>query len=332
MRKACDAVESMIRNVSYCNTYISSWCQRLKAALRAPWHQGESHPSTGNVGELTAPRPQNDNSSSPDIPPATELSTNYSLPKYIIAIFQTVYASATLYQTTGDQIRRYGFAAFGLTVAPYLVMSIINLLGTMLTPDYSCVYLVRSEIMDEASRREGAKFEGMVATLRADPKKIWHYVEFTIDQNDKMFMRNPRESISQRGLHDATDVVQREICTMNASILRVGHPRIVISGNPEFGDNYPLMGILDGTNSLAAFIIALSPIAINGGLSHFSIGYSTYSQQTYTIYRFILGWVAGFLVDFPDDIRAVILSIFFSAPDRRLCSSGADVDELWTVR
>ena len=66
----------------------------------------------------------------------------------------------------GDQIQRYGYAAFGLTVAPYLLMSIVNLLGTMLTPDYPCLYLVSSEVMDEAARREGARFEGMVASSK----------------------------------------------------------------------------------------------------------------------------------------------------------------------
>lgn len=63
------------------------------------------------------------------------LSSNYNLPNGLIAIFQTLYASATLYQTQGDQIERYGYAAFGLTVAPYVVTSIVNLASTMLSPN-----------------------------------------------------------------------------------------------------------------------------------------------------------------------------------------------------
>ncbi|MCJ1456494.1 hypothetical protein MMC28_006855 [Mycoblastus sanguinarius] len=106
--------------------------------------------------------------------PSSELSSNYNLPKALIAIFQTLYASATLYRTRGDQIQRYGYAAFGLTVAPYLVMSILNLASTMLTPDYTAVYLVRSKVMEEALRRPDAGFEGIVGTLRETPSSNPH--------------------------------------------------------------------------------------------------------------------------------------------------------------
>ena len=36
----------------------------------------------------------------------------------------------------GDQTERYGYAAFGL------VMSLFNLIGIVLTPDYSTVFMV----------------------------------------------------------------------------------------------------------------------------------------------------------------------------------------------
>ena len=97
----------------------------------------------------------------------SDISSSYSFAKGIIAIFQTVYASATLYRTKGDQIERYGYAAFGLTVAPYLVMSIINLTGAVLTPDYPTLYMVESDIMGEARRRNGAFFGGTVGKLKS---------------------------------------------------------------------------------------------------------------------------------------------------------------------
>ena len=70
-----------------------------------------------------------------------------------------------MYETRGDQIERYGYAAFGLTVAPYLVMSIINLIGTVLTPDYSTLFMIESEIMEEAGQSDGACFRGAVGRL-----------------------------------------------------------------------------------------------------------------------------------------------------------------------
>ena len=95
----------------------------------------------------------------------SDISWSYSFAKGLIALFQALYACGTLYETRGDQIERYGYAAFGLTVAPYLVMSIINLIGTLLTPDYSTVFMVESEIMEEARQREGAYFGGAVGKL-----------------------------------------------------------------------------------------------------------------------------------------------------------------------
>ena len=61
----------------------------------------------------------------------------------MVSIVQVLLASATLYETRGDQFNQYGYAAFGLTVIPYIVMSIVNLLGNLLTPDFPTLYLVR---------------------------------------------------------------------------------------------------------------------------------------------------------------------------------------------
>ena len=246
--------------------------------------------------------------------PRIELSSNYNLPKCVIAIFQTLYASATLYQTRGDQIQRYGYAAFGLTVAPYLLMSIVNLLSTMLTPDYPCLYLVRSEVMDEAARREGAKFEGMVGTLKSDPRRVWHYVEFTMDEYDRIFVRSPRESISQRGLYDATDVVQTQIyrfCViLPENPRRLGvqersqdlqpqerlqdlQPSLVINSESPGFSNLPSPSILNAVITFAGPIIGLLPIAILGGLSHFNAGHSTIAQRVWTMTWLVFGWYIG---------------------------------------
>ena len=46
------------------------------------------------------------------------ISSNYSLVKVLAAIARLLFGIATLYDTKADQIPRYGFAAFGLTVVP----------------------------------------------------------------------------------------------------------------------------------------------------------------------------------------------------------------------
>jgi len=95
----------------------------------------------------------------------SEIACNYNTLKGLVALVQSIYAISTLYDTRGDQIARYGYAAFGLTVSPYVVMSLINLIGGMMTPQYPCLYMVGSSIMDEAQSRPGFYFQGTVGRL-----------------------------------------------------------------------------------------------------------------------------------------------------------------------
>lgn len=95
----------------------------------------------------------------------SEIACNYNALKGLVALGQSIFALTTLYKTRGDQIAQYGYAAFGLTVAPYAIMSLINLIGGMVTPQYPCFYMVGSSIMDEAQRRPGCYFQGTVGRL-----------------------------------------------------------------------------------------------------------------------------------------------------------------------
>lgn len=64
----------------------------------------------------------------------TNLSCNYSILKTIAAIIQIIYGSFELYQSRGRQIARFGYAAYSLTVIPYIIMSLMNLLATFAEP------------------------------------------------------------------------------------------------------------------------------------------------------------------------------------------------------
>ena len=68
-----------------------------------------------------------------------QISASFSTIKAVVAILQTLYASFTLYHTRGDQLAQFGYAAFGLTVTPFLVMSIINLAANLVTPEYAII-------------------------------------------------------------------------------------------------------------------------------------------------------------------------------------------------
>ena len=99
-----------------------------------------------------------------------QLGSSFNLFKGLAAIAHLVVASILLHKTQGDQFGRYRLSAFALTVVPYFFMSFVNLMGSILTPDYPVIYMVKTEIMMEAERRDGACFEGVVGRL-SDPER-----------------------------------------------------------------------------------------------------------------------------------------------------------------
>jgi len=93
------------------------------------------------------------------------LSSSYNTLSILIAIRQSAFAITTLYRSRGDQIARYGYAAFGLTVTQYAMISLVNLLGNLLCPQCPVIYLVESMEMKEARNLLNAGFEGVVGEL-----------------------------------------------------------------------------------------------------------------------------------------------------------------------
>jgi len=81
---------------------------------------------------------------------STIVASNYSLVKVLAAVAQSLFGIATLYDTKGDQIQRYGYAAFGLTVIPHAYMSLVNLVANLMSPEYPAMYLVESQAMRDA--------------------------------------------------------------------------------------------------------------------------------------------------------------------------------------
>jgi hypothetical protein len=87
------------------------------------------------------------------------LVSSYNVPKLLISFIQAIWATVSLYRARGDQIERYGYAAFGLTVAQYAFMSVVNIIGNILRPEYPHVYMIRTPLMDKAEKA-GCVFEG----------------------------------------------------------------------------------------------------------------------------------------------------------------------------
>lgn len=95
------------------------------------------------------------------------VSRSQSWAKMIASVAQLVFSSITIYRTRGNQIDRYGYAAFGLSVFPYTIMSLINSVCIGLVGDYSCKYILRTSILDEAERC-GGEFDGTIGVALRD--------------------------------------------------------------------------------------------------------------------------------------------------------------------
>ncbi|KAK0738785.1 hypothetical protein B0T18DRAFT_433538 [Schizothecium vesticola] len=102
-------------------------------------------------------------------------SGQYNVVKVLFSLAQAIAGSVTIYKARGDQINQYGFAAFGLTVVPYVFMSVVNIVASLLSPEYPAMYLVRTPDM-AAAIKDGGRFEGLVAELvpfgPEDPRRV----------------------------------------------------------------------------------------------------------------------------------------------------------------
>lgn len=212
----------------------------------------------------------------PDASSSDELSASYNFYKTSIALFQTIYASLTLFQTRGDQINRFGYAAFGLTVVPYLIMSLVNLLGNILTPDYPSVYLVGSDVMVEAARRTQGRFEGMVGqfTERHDPDTI--DASFQVDDSGKtsltVLSSHPPSSVPSW-----QNVSSHQVKGYNAS-----PPDFIVPGTPAVGDFSQRWSQRWRIFGCCLLVVSLV-VGVVGGLSRFRKGSSTLAQRIWTM-------------------------------------------------
>lgn len=85
----------------------------------------------------------------------------------IVAMFQIMSATVSVYRSRGEQFEQYGYTAFSLTVLPYAVMSFANLLANLLSMDYPLFHLVSTPEMKEAMSR-GASATAVVGKLTPD--------------------------------------------------------------------------------------------------------------------------------------------------------------------
>ena len=175
-------------------------------------------------------------------------------------------------------------------------MSIINLLGTVLTPDYSTLFMVESEIMEEAGQRDGAFFKGAVGKLTFQrPITPSFKATFKIDDEDRIVVEVndgsetaeeiPQMSTRQDYLTNDSRTIMMPAChdaLEDASCVRdlLGLPNIIGSLT-----GYILISLDTG--------VGLVSVVINGALSHFQAGESTHAQRVWTMTWLAVGIFYG---------------------------------------
>lgn len=219
------------------------------------------------------------------VTPGTEaslfaLSTTSSFSQGFIAMLQLLFASYTLAKTDRNQLSRYGYAAYGLTVLPFLMMSFLNLLSSLLNPAYHYVYLIDSETLWEA-RLRGGSFEGMVGHL-GEPAEApsSFFVQFADAQIEGSIRVKP---IDDRG-KKAMDLMLGPLpdsgytCDLadSGSIKALLTRQLWLTPGVASETQLRWQGVL-------ALFLMWTPFAIVGVLSKFDSGASTVAERVFTM-------------------------------------------------
>lgn len=162
----------------------------------------------------------------PEVELGRILQSSYSLASGVISIVQILSASSALYQSKGYQITAYGYAAFGFTVTPYLVMSFVNLLANCFTPTFPNVYLIHTEIMDEAVSR-GGRFTDIVGKLESEPltAEDLTLLSASFEQHDDQLICRIADRISPFPTEPQS--TKRLASVLSAAIHEYSHPRLI---------------------------------------------------------------------------------------------------------
>ncbi|EED14731.1 pogo transposable element, putative [Talaromyces stipitatus ATCC 10500] len=289
--------------------------------------------------------PSNDSSDHKPYPKSDfKLSSVYSFSSALISIIQIIYALTGLYRSRGDQVTKYGYAAFSFTVLPYVIMSFVNLLGNLVTPRYSTLYLIRTEMMDEASRRGG--YLCVLSDTEESPQELWE-----LQLADKIYRAGDVEPISAESKESISNANEEQIqidMTVSHTLDKVlstrekevtnqvesSNSRDINKKHSKKADQKPLLicpncyqfrtieerpnKFLSLTNPkqynlvgwwfvmATRVCIAAAPLAVIGGMSQFKIGSSTVPQRAWT-----MTWLAvGMGVPFQPQLSLIIVRAF----------------------
>lgn len=294
----------------------------IHGVYQFPGHDYEFAPVPSDAKILVGP--ENGGSAKIDV------AYSYNFAKVALALLQTITAAATLYRARGNQITLYGYSAFGLTVTPYLIMSIVNLLAQMVMPEYPKLYMVRSPEMDEAEQR-GGYFNSVIGRLSpsefpspytAKARKTEQTFQFSIQEDPKR--RSPGSRDGQVELLEP-DIVHIPFC----SHFELEHSKVFNQRGEQLRTSLSFHRFQSGKEyeditaqperqrlkSFTAFflgpilVVGVVSILIIALLTHFHPGQSTRAQRSWTLSWLAFGTFFGWL-------GPIITIKFFSALEK----------------
>lgn len=238
--------------------------------------------------------------------PPPDISSQYNWMQSLIAIFQVGSAGLTLYRSRGDQIERFGYAAYGLTVVPYLIMSIVNLMAQIATADYPNVYMVASAEMEEA-RKRGGVFDGVVGRLKPaagaddaeelvyevkprDPPAPDSAVQILLARTSGNDVYPPLIACAKAHEVTRSETPERDILIHAYSPFELHSPP---SSNPWFA----LVGKWRIGDFVLPLLLAGLSLVVIGALTKFDSGRSTTDQRGWILSWVVVGMAGGWWVD-----------------------------------
>lgn len=220
------------------------------------------------------------------------ISQSYSFVKYVSSIAQLSYGCVTLFRTKGDQLDRYGYAAFGLTVLPYVIMSLLNFVANTVTPDYASLYLVWSEVMEEAISR-GGRFDGTVGMIdttgvvEADGQEL-KFLEMNWSQELRTVA-----FVDPGGLQSASP-----FSTPTVKVPDIGRHQRNKPSKSLIYQQYLSVSL--------ALLALITPYAVIAGLTRFRPRQSTLIQRGFTVAWLAVGQVYGYALANVHLIRNIV--------------------------
>ncbi|KAH9836095.1 uncharacterized protein C8Q71DRAFT_66044 [Rhodofomes roseus] len=214
----------------------------------------------------------------------------------LVSVVQIIAATYTLYSTEGAQIETWGYAAYGLSVFPYALMSVMNILCASIVGEYASGHVLRTPILHEAERR-GGHFDGAVGTVRKVPKPVVGDASSTGYVAVHMQTIEDEDNPSDRKLVVTTPAWEREftLCTEDseeacrASRFTVSSLRHDgAADNPEVARHRALKPV-EVFITLTLFLAAMTlPHGLLYALTRFRTGHSTVAQRAW-----MTAWLAA---------------------------------------